>query len=287
MSERIPANNRKYQRVLALFARYPPWLSLVAFTKSLSITGKVSYVSTEVPGSLFGFSAQVSRMLVRLLQAQPGSMVSVEVLDDVATEHDEHVVAEQLKSSLSGNPVSDRAVDLWKTLGNWAEGITLGKFTPEVTSFELRTVQEKVPGKFASMMIAADTEERAYEALTEIRTQLWGEAPQFDLKEDLGAKVSKHLVRCFDTFWPNLPVVVARMSFSHGTGNPIDQVREELGRLIISEDFQDAATRHCLGWVKEQVDNSIASGAPAVVDEGSFRDELSAFVRKYGIDPLT
>lgn len=47
-------------------------------------------------------------------------MVSIEKFDDVGVENGDEKKAIQTKSALSDrNPVSDRAVDLWKTLYNW------------------------------------------------------------------------------------------------------------------------------------------------------------------------
>jgi hypothetical protein len=43
----------------------------------------------------------------------------------------------QSKSTLTDNPVADRAVSLWKTLYNWLELVNLKLVDPDTTTFEI------------------------------------------------------------------------------------------------------------------------------------------------------
>lgn len=61
----------------------------------------------------------MTRSVAYLLRARPGQAVSVEHLDDVATQGPDGVVTEQDKSGLAHNPVADCSIELWKTLHNW------------------------------------------------------------------------------------------------------------------------------------------------------------------------
>ena len=74
--------------------------------------------------------------------AAPGDVVCLEVFDDVGVERpDGTKIAEQNKSNLTHNPLSDRAVDLWKTLRIWVDAVVSGEldetaaylyFTPQI-----------------------------------------------------------------------------------------------------------------------------------------------------------
>jgi len=86
-----------------------------ASTKSKAARG------AQAPGQFYGYSLQITRALAHLLRARPSQSVSVEVFDDVATSRQTGQVLEQDKSGLAHNPVSDRSIDLWKTLHNWGE----------------------------------------------------------------------------------------------------------------------------------------------------------------------
>jgi hypothetical protein len=65
-------------------------------------TAKKKRRSTNVPGQLYGYLLQVTRSVAHLLRARPGQAVSVEHLDDVATQGPDGVIAEQDKSGLGG-----------------------------------------------------------------------------------------------------------------------------------------------------------------------------------------
>ena len=81
---------------------------------------KISIANTHVPDKLYGYGLQVRQMLFELLNCEINSVVSVEKFDDIGIENGKEKTAIQTKSALSNrNPVSDRAIDLWKTLYNW------------------------------------------------------------------------------------------------------------------------------------------------------------------------
>ena len=75
---------------------------------------------TNASGIYLGFSLQATRFLIHLLKANPGDVVCLEVFDDVAVVRvDGTLFVEQDKSNLATNPLSNRSLQLWKTLHNW------------------------------------------------------------------------------------------------------------------------------------------------------------------------
>ena len=125
-----------------------------------------------------------------LLEAEEGSLRSLEVLDDVAEQTgDGKAKLIQSKSSLTANPVADRAIPLWKTLFNWLEIVKRGLVNPARTVFELY-VSRQVEGELISDFNRSRSPEEARFAVNKARKQLWGEAPTYDkmafLPEDLG-----------------------------------------------------------------------------------------------------
>src|ERR1035441_10477603 len=95
--------------------------------------------SAQVPGQLFGYSLQAIRLLSLALDASPGTVLSLEVFEDVGTvDETGNAFASQTKSGLETNPVSDRAVDLWKTFSNWLTAVASGQLPrSEEQTFEL------------------------------------------------------------------------------------------------------------------------------------------------------
>ena len=62
--------------------------------------------SPNVPGTYAGFSQQTFRAVVHLLNAQMDEVVSVEHLDDIATEGPQRVEVEQTKAGTAKNPIA-------------------------------------------------------------------------------------------------------------------------------------------------------------------------------------
>ena len=94
--------------------------------------------NTHVPDKLYGYGLQVRQMLYELLNCSIDSVVSIEKFDDVGVESGEEKIAIQTKSALSDrNPVSDKAVDLWKTLYNWLRALKDGELSFGGTLFVL------------------------------------------------------------------------------------------------------------------------------------------------------
>lgn len=84
------------------------------------VVKKTNISNTHVPDKVYAYMIQSHHMLYELLNCEKGDSVSVEVFDDVGVEHpDGSRDAIQLKSALSNrNPVSNKAIDLWKTMYN-------------------------------------------------------------------------------------------------------------------------------------------------------------------------
>ena len=108
-----------------------------------------------------GYSLQTTRFLARLLEAESGWTVSLEVFGDVGVENaDGHQLAGEVKSTHGGNPVSDRSVDLWKTFSNWIDAVKRGDLQLEKTSFEIYVSQPRT-GKIVSSFRDANSLDEA------------------------------------------------------------------------------------------------------------------------------
>lgn len=73
-------------------------------------------------GQLYGYGLQEARFLHHLLHSRSGDTIALESFDDVSGVKDGKPFAEQDKSGLEHNPISDSAIDLWKTFAKLARG---------------------------------------------------------------------------------------------------------------------------------------------------------------------
>jgi hypothetical protein len=221
-------------------------------------------------------------MFVHLLQADDGDVVSVEVLDDVATVTEAGVTtAEQSKSRATKNPLSDRAVDFWKTLRNWADAVAQGKVDPAKTTFVFYVAQPHELGPMADSFASAQNSHAARVAFEAARSELWGAPPIYEKRPTVADGLREHLDVVFEAHAAHVPSIIERMRVLVGEGDVIQEARRELNRLILSANVLDDLLRYGLGTLKELVDKHLAGGAPAVVRRSEFKRDLLAWVRKY------
>jgi hypothetical protein len=148
-------------------------------------------LATAAPQAL-GYSLQYTRLTVMLLEAPAGTACSLEVLDDVeASAPDGRKLLVQSKSALGDNPVSDRAISLWKSLYNWLRLIEHALVNPQQTTFELY-VSRKAEGKIVRSFHSAQTTEQARTALASARENLWGKRPLFQLRKSLPKDLARY-----------------------------------------------------------------------------------------------
>ena len=237
--------------------------------------------SSQVPGQFLGYSLQTTRATVRLLQAEPGSFVSVEVLDDVAiTRPTGTTTVEQTKSATSSNPIADRSVEFWKTLANWIRAVESGQVDPAVTSFEM-FVSKKRPGKVAQSFASAKNPIEAAGVLAGARTALWGKPMTFPKRSKVATALAPHMECVFTAKADIVTKIIAQLSLVFGSGSSKADLVNLLKAKIISEDMLEVVAQQMLGWVKMTIDGQIEKGGPAIISTDDFGAELNAFVRKY------
>ncbi|RTL61473.1 MAG: hypothetical protein EKK42_35105 [Pseudonocardiaceae bacterium] len=199
--------------------------------------------------------------------------MSLEYADDVAIHAADGklVILEQAKSSLSGNPASDRSEQLWKTFANWAEGCEEG-IDPSTTAFVIYITPAKT-GDLVLALNAAVSIEDASAALTRVKALLNRNKPEVGCNPFLikflsaGDSVCTQIIRHF--------TIVTEQ-------DPIESLRQQL-RSVISGDLLDDFCSAAIGIAREHADELIRQGQTAIVSASDFRKQFHAFVRKYDL----
>ncbi len=232
-----------------------------------------------VPGTLYGFGVQYTRVAVNLLACNADESVSTETLDDVTVDSpDGDRVVEQDKSGLAANPISDRAVPLWKTLGGWARAIRDGRIEPLKTQFRLFVAQPH-SGHVVKCLHEARTAAEAQSAIETARSAV------ADVLADTPAAthhaLSSHVRDVFALDRDVLVTVILRFELQTAQSTPADDARRLLARRLISPQRQDYALYEALGWVKTRVDRALAAGEPATIAAAEFDQFLLGYVQKF------
>jgi hypothetical protein len=231
-------------------------------------------------GSYAGFSLQATRTLIRLLAAQPGDVVSLEVLDDVAITSDNgKQIVEQDKWAPDDNPASNRAIGLWKTLSNWVAAVETGRLIPESTFFEL-FVSHRASGSIVNAFSKASNSTEATEAYEAARLVLWGSAPTFDKKGKLADGIEEYVNHFFSADPKIVKTIIQRFSLVVGTGTAIADIEKSFGTKFVSNFNVAKVATYAHGWLKSKIDELHEQGLPAQVSQEEFHLELMTFVRK-------
>lgn len=237
---------------------------------------------SQVPGQYLGYSLQTTRAVVRLLDARPGSFVSVEALDDVAQSgpSGDTTLVQAKSVGRRTNPIADRSPELWKTLANWVRSANNGDIDLGRTEFEI-FVSRKRTGAFAHSFDTARTVADATAALATAKAALHGSARTGGRgrRRNVPAALAPHLAVIFGDI-SIAAEVIARMRLAFGSGRSMVDVLAPLRTKVISEHVLEIVATQMLGWVKQTLDALIEQGRPALVATDAFNLELGAFVRR-------
>jgi hypothetical protein len=221
--------------------------------------------SSNVPGAYLGFSLQATRFLARILKAAPGDVVCLEVFDDVGVERsDGSRIAEQNKSNLTHNPLSDRSIDLWKTLRIWVDAVMNGELDPDRTSFELYT-SNPAGGSIAQSFHDATTIDDATTALARAEKELLGNANGDEIRS-VSEQLHPHLIRVFAVDKQVVAKIVRRFSFESSRGSPHDDLK---------------TIRWGLGWIKRETDQLLEKRKPARITQEAFHKAMLHYVQSH------
>jgi len=236
-------------------------------------------VPATAPGQALGYSLQYTRLTAMLLEAEGGSLCSLEVLDDVAEQTgDGKAKLIQSKSSLTANPVADRAIPLWKALFNWLEIVKRGLVDPVQTVFELY-VSREVEGELISDFGRSRSPEEARFAVNKARKQLWGEAPAYDRKDSLAKGLGRYANPVLEANEEILLPIIVNLRLVCGSGSPQSDIETVIRRHPVSDSkVFDIADKLC-GWVKRQADKLLEQGLPAVISRDDFHREYVSYAR--------
>lgn len=252
-------------------------------TKNLSTSPKVP--ATAAPQAL-GYSLQYTRLTVMLLEAPVDTACSLEVLDDVeasSSDGRKHLV--QSKSALGDNPVSDRAISLWKSLYNWLQLIDRALVDPHRTTFEIY-VSRKVSGEIVESFHNAQTPDAARAALTLAREKLWGTAPAFSLRKTLSEDLGRYANAVISATEEAILPIIVNMRLRCGSGSPQNDLLTLLSSHPISPAKITRVADQLSGWVKRQVDTRLEQSLPAVINQADFHREYVAYVRSADRDTI-
>ncbi len=203
----------------------------------------------------------------------------MECIDDVSGTLNGEKYAEQVKSGLAHNPISDRSIDLWKTFANWLNGRRSGKI-PAGTKFILYVAQP-YRGKIAQRLGDCESKQDAKAAIAEIRKEFWGDAPEFAKRASIPEKLAKQVNVVLRASERALVDIIQAFSLERGIGAPYDEIAAEVAAAPVGAENVEQILHQLAGWIHITIFDLIQKGLPAVVSRDEFHTEYVAVVRKF------
>lgn len=218
-------------------------------------------------------------MLAHLLLAEEGDIVSLEVIDDVGVVGRAGTTAEQTKSGLAHNPISDQAKDLWKTLWNWLNAIREGTL-PSNARF-LLYVAQPYSGELVAELHSVSTHAEAKALFKKLRDRFWGRAPGYKKRGKLGDEVAPFINGVLGAREDVVVDLFRNFSLETAIANPTDDLTRFLRGKAIDEKVVEDVSRYLLGWVKKRIHKLIEKKVPANIAYNDFHQELVAAAKKF------
>jgi hypothetical protein len=232
---------------------------------------KVAKSKHNAPGQYLGFALQPLRMFYHLLTAPKDASVSLEFVDDVAVHYaNGEMFAEQTKSALSHNPLSNWAIDLWKTIANWIDDIDAGRLDVDKTTFQLY-VTPVYQGEYSSLISKASTREEVAAIVASVTASVAVDPPA----DDCLKHVEKFLNFAENTRWR----FVRQIQIVSTDRDPVEALYQLLSATT-DESLHELLCATGIGLAKERADSLIRQRKPAKIKCGEFQREFRAFARK-------
>lgn len=236
------------------------------------MTNATQRVDSTAAGQLLGYTLQLPRALCRLLEVGTGGAVGVEVLGDVtAYLPNGESINEEDKSSVQGNPLTDRSTDLWKTFHNWIKLIEEGTVNLDKTRFVLYCNQqgrESLVNRFAdaSTCESADAARRAAEEELDGLSSEHAIWPYYDYVVNKNADLFKQVITRFD-------LII-------GSDSAYEDVRAELRKMLVHESDLTFISHAMGGWIDETVMGLVKARQPAVIRHEDFKHRFEVLMTR-------
>lgn len=224
-------------------------------------------MSSNAPGQFLGYTIQFPRMLLRLLQMKVGEAVGIEVYGDIATIGPKGVVlAEEDKSSIGKNPLTDNSENLWKTFYNWIRLILDGKLSEDKTRFILYA-NRPVDSPLVNQFHAVQTLEEAASA-TEAARKMKSDSET--LKKNLDSVLGQN--------WELFQKILIRFELetSDSSQDIYVDISNALREKYLPDEYLEWVGDQLAGWLQKNVIEKISNNEPAIVTFDEFRQAANA-----------
>lgn len=226
-----------------------------------------------------GFEFQDLVYVEKLIELKPGQTLGLEVLDDIHVEKTaadgsvEGLLLVQVKHSIGSGNITDRDIDLWKTLDNWLKLVPELSSYPTIT-FQLYTNKSLNNQTFVSLLKAP--RDNVQSILDHIRATEKNISAEEAKKESTAAAnpLVKYVKSVSEATDEALQFIFERFEFHSDNSSILARISNNLRFLSIPPSRIDETRKHVIGAFKESKFSRILAGKKVIISFDDFRTEM-------------
>lgn len=230
--------------------------------------------NTSADKTSLGFEYQDLVLVHELLRLEQGQSVGLELYDDVHTESVENeLVLMQIKHSLRGGNITERDIDLWKTIYNWYESI--GEL-PKDKEVRFILYTNKALNSQELITLLSDSKNKKAEIIAKIASihlELQ-DAEAKKAKTESTNALLKYAQALSGAAAKDIEYILDRFSFYASDADIISKIDNALEYLAVPIERIEETRRHVIGAYKDFKFSEIKSGAKVIIDFDCFRNRM-------------
>ncbi|GLK88519.1 hypothetical protein [Pseudomonas turukhanskensis] len=229
---------------------------------------------TAADKSALGFEYQDLVLVNILLGLKPGEQIGLEVFDDVHTESiTQDLCLIQVKHSLSGGNITERDIDLWKTLYNWWKSVPE---LPPGKNIEFQIYSNKKLNNqnlIVLLKAAKENKEKIIEAILAIFEDIQA-TEALKAPTDPENPIFRYVKALATANHEEIEFLLERFSFQTDNESIKHQINKKLAYFAVPDSKLDDTRKFVVGAYKEFKVESITSGAKVLITYQAFRVQM-------------
>lgn len=229
---------------------------------------------TAADKSALGFEYQDLVLVNTLLGLKPGEQIGLEVFDDIHTESiSDDLCLIQVKHSLLGGNITERDIDLWKTLYNWLKSLPE---LPQEKNITFQIYSNKTLNNQNLIVLlnsAKANKEKIIAAISDIFMDIKAKESLKD-KTDSVNPIFKYAEALATAKKEEIEFILERFHFHTDTASVTHQINDKLLYLAVPNTKLDDTRKFVVGAYKEYKVASIVGGEKVIITYDTFRIQM-------------
>jgi len=223
-----------------------------------------------------GFDFQDLVYIEKLIELKPGQTLGLELHDDIHVETAadnasiEDLLLIQVKHSVNPGNITDRDVDLWKTIHNWLK-LVPGLPAYRALTFQLYTNKSLNNQAFVSLLKASRQDIQAIIDHIRMTDQEISAAESIKQPDKSPNPLAKYVKSVSQASNEELKFLFERFEFHSDSSSIITRISSALRQLSIPKSRLEDTRKHVIGAFKESKFSRIIKGEKVVITFDDFR----------------